>query len=338
MHSHSVTDLPTSPVYVLLLQRYLVEAGIMEEHGVPPRLAALDAGSSISVAEQLDLMRELTADLPPGWGLRLGRTYHAAVHGPLGFAFLSAPDLGASLGILERYGPVWLPGARTRTATREDGRYKLAFEPAYPIESGLRTSLLELASMARKNLLESVLGGSMAGVSFDFDYPAPAYADLYEKELGAPAYFDRSVTAMCLPESLLERRCPTADAAVFETSVGRLQKRERDLARRDFIVADVEDLLVSAGDAGMSIDEAARALRTSRRSLTRRLAEAGTTFRELRDRHRRDRAERMLRDPSWEISEIAWRLGYRDVANFGRAAQRWFGMPPGRFRRSSNSR
>jgi AraC-like DNA-binding protein len=56
----------------------------------------------------------------------------------------------------------------------------------------------------------------------------------------------------------------------------------------------------------------------------RRLGEAGTTYRELRDAHRRKLAIEFLSDTSLTAAEIAYRLGYEDASNFGKACHRWF--------------
>jgi AraC-like DNA-binding protein len=87
-----------------------------------------------------------------------------------------------------------------------------------------------------------------------------------------------------------------------------------------------------SGDAGLPLVKAARLLRVSPRTLTRRLQEAGTTYRALHDAHRRRRAEALLREASLTAAELAYRLGYGDPANFGRACRRWFRSSPGRLR------
>jgi AraC-like DNA-binding protein len=186
----------------------------------------------------------------------------------------------------------------------------------------------------RKGFIESVAGNSISEVSFEFDYPAPAHSDLYGRELGVPVRFDRSHTAMVIPESLLDRECATADPAMFASAIDRLEAKQRQLDDEHSVIGHVEVLLDASGDAGVPVEEAASALGMSRRSLTRRLSEAGTSFRAVRDHHRRSRAELLLRDRSLDLDEIAWRLGYGNVANLGRATRRWFGMPPGRYRHS----
>ena len=70
----------------------------------------------------------------------------------------------------------------------------------------------------------------------------------------------------------------------------------------------------------------------SRRTLVRRLGRCGSSFRELVDDHRRRRAGELLADPNLTVMEVAYRLGYTEPANFGRACRRWFGSGPRAYR------
>ena len=78
---------------------------------------------------------------------------------------------------------------------------------------------------------------------------------------------------------------------------------------------------------------AAHAVRTSTRTLQRRLSEAGLTFVGVVQQVRCAGARRMLRDPDRKITDIAHELGYSDPAHFTRAFTRWTGIPPTTFRR-----
>ena len=83
----------------------------------------------------------------------------------------------------------------------------------------------------------------------------------------------------------------------------------------------------------ISIEEAAPKLHLSVSTLKRRLAEAGTSFRALREAVLQDRALLLLGDRSLSLESIAGRLGYSDLANFSHAFKRWTGTSPGLFRR-----
>ena len=69
------------------------------------------------------------------------------------------------------------------------------------------------------------------------------------------------------------------------------------------------------------------------RTLERRLAEKGTTFRALRDATLWEAAEVLLSNPSLKIEAIALSVGFSDVAAFSKAFRRWKGYPPTRFRK-----
>jgi len=78
--------------------------------------------------------------------------------------------------------------------------------------------------------------------------------------------------------------------------------------------------------------EIARQLGVGERTFARRLAQEGLSFSELLDNLRSDLARRYLADRDLSISQIAWLLGYRDIAAFSHAFKRWTGNTPSRAR------
>lgn len=80
-----------------------------------------------------------------------------------------------------------------------------------------------------------------------------------------------------------------------------------------------------------SIETAAARLGLHHKSLNRRLAAHGTSFRALLDAHRHGAALAMLGGPL-PVHEIALRLGYSEPAAFVRAFRRWTGTSPGAYR------
>jgi AraC-like DNA-binding protein len=77
----------------------------------------------------------------------------------------------------------------------------------------------------------------------------------------------------------------------------------------------------------------ARQLGMSPRSLTRHLAEEGTTFGEILEQLRRRLAARYLADDRMSVQQIAWLLGYSEVGAFNHAYKRWTGTAPRRSRK-----
>ena len=89
----------------------------------------------------------------------------------------------------------------------------------------------------------------------------------------------------------------------------------------------------AASEATIRIQALARTLGTSARSLQRRLAVAGISYRQLLDVVRKEAAERYLSDARLSIGEIAYLLGYSEAAAFNRAFKRWRGEGPQAFGR-----
>jgi len=83
-----------------------------------------------------------------------------------------------------------------------------------------------------------------------------------------------------------------------------------------------------------SIDQAARRMGISARTLQRRLAGRGLTFRRLVDEVRLEGAVNLLIGSEIPNSEISARLGYSKPSGFCRAFARWTGRSPSDFRRS----
>ncbi|MCR4524684.1 helix-turn-helix transcriptional regulator [Bosea sp. 47.2.35] len=84
---------------------------------------------------------------------------------------------------------------------------------------------------------------------------------------------------------------------------------------------------------GASLQETARQLRVSARSLQRHLAEMGTSYSELVAQVRLDTACRLLTQSSERISQIAMRLGYAGPSSFSRTFMRLMKIQPATYRR-----
>lgn len=93
--------------------------------------------------------------------------------------------------------------------------------------------------------------------------------------------------------------------------------------------------VVAARLAGGPLDVhlVAESVRTSPRTLQRRLRGAGLTYARVVQQVRLEIARQMLRDPKRKIRDVARMLGYSDPAHFTRAFHRWTGLTPRAFRR-----
>jgi AraC-like DNA-binding protein len=85
-------------------------------------------------------------------------------------------------------------------------------------------------------------------------------------------------------------------------------------------------------DGSTEIDAVARLLDLAPRTLQRRLALHGVTYREMLQETRRRRAASLLLETGRPIKTIAADLGYGEAENFTRAFRTWHGCAPSEFR------
>jgi AraC-like DNA-binding protein len=81
-----------------------------------------------------------------------------------------------------------------------------------------------------------------------------------------------------------------------------------------------------------TLQDVARELRMSARTLQRRLRDAKLTFQRLLGETRRELAREYLRQSSMELNDAAFLLGFKDANSFFRAFQAWEGTSPGEWR------
>ena len=307
------------------------------------RRARLLAGTSIKEADLADPAAEARlSDLltmfdnahaicEPGWTFELGTRFDLAAQGALGFAMVCAPTLAESFDVMARFGHVRAPWFRLEVF-REGGDWGVKVLRQFPVPQHLDIAMVEALLLSGQHLVESVLGRSMNEASMYVDYPAPVWSDLYRERFSGRVVFAHDFAGFGMPEVWRDLQCPLADAGMYQAALTRLEIERRRLDSADFLSARVSMLLAAAGDEGLDLKTTAGRVNLSRRTFIRRLQEAGTSFGALLDQHRMARAEELLKTTRYTATEIGYRLGYAEPANFTRAFKRWFGMTPGRYR------
>lgn len=288
-------------------------------------------GAEITLGQQLRQVRNMNQREPAGWGLRLGSRFEAATHGPLGFAALSAPTIGDGLAVIERFGHVRSPYFRF-TSRGDGGRFILEVDERVPLADDERIPLFETLMSSLQTLIQPMLGRPMREAGFHFSWPTPDYAERYPEYFQGSVSFHADHTRLAIPLAWLCLACPTADPAMYETSMRTLETLRRRLEGADYLVARVEQMIAASGLRPPTLVQMARKLHMSTRTVMRHLRRAGTTYQHLVDDHRRGQAQTLLKTRDIDIAEVGYTLGYQDPANFGRACRRWFGMAPSRYR------
>ena len=97
----------------------------------------------------------------------------------------------------------------------------------------------------------------------------------------------------------------------------------------------VRQALLSQTDKLPGLAEIAASQHISSRTLIRRLKKGNTSYQAILEDVRKTMALDYLMNSGMNVASIAYRLGYQDPSNFGRAFRSWFGVSPGSYRRRS---
>ena len=141
-------------------------------------------------------------------------------------------------------------------------------------------------------------------------------------------------SGFALTRSELERPMRLADPRAVDTLAPLVEAELGARPRGASLTERVSTHLAGSLPEGADVAEVARAMHMSARTLQRRLEREETRFTEVLDRARLVVARRLLGDPGVALTDIAFRLGFADLATFSRAFKRWTGKPPGQWRRS----
>lgn len=143
--------------------------------------------------------------------------------------------------------------------------------------------------------------------------------------------FDQDIDAIALPTDLADRDLPTADLHLNEILVNQISLPV--VGGDDADIDETVRLILSENPAEPpGLEEVAELLGLHSRTLKRKLAAAGTSYREILTTIRVTRARELLRDKRLKIEDVAYALGYQSPNSFKRLFKEWTGMTPGQAR------
>lgn len=308
---------------------------LLASAGIDPRVLA-DAESRVPIAAYVALYNRVVNELgDEGFGL------FAAPLRPGSFEFLCRAMIGSrSLAqALERGGrflALVLPDFAV-TVAKGQGIAELRIEETHPLQADRddprRVFAFEWMLRLIHGLACWLVGRELAFNAVAFPYARPAHADDYDLIYTARSSFEAPALVASLNANLLDlpiRRDDDALTAFLVGSPGKiaaLYRRDREMVHR------VRDLVAKALPGAVSLEEVARQLNLSARTVHRRLHEEGSSLRAVKDALRRDLALSRLEKTALPIARIAADLGYADPSAFFRAFVGWTGMAPTEYRR-----
>jgi AraC-like DNA-binding protein len=334
------------PVYAT---RVLCE--VANERGVPT--AELLAGTAIepadlnnpdamvSALDEIEAVRRLLArleglpDKGAGLGVDVGSRFTLTHFGLFGFAVMSCGTLRQLFSIAMRYLALTMMHINITL-------FETADACLIELDAG------HLPPDVQGFFIERDIAGIIATTT-SFVLPvAEKYAEQVSAELAideellrpllqlVPVHdvrFGRAHTRLQFPRAMFDEPLPQADRHTLEMCMAQCDVLMQSSERRRGITALVRSKLFRDSGVFPTLPDVADELDIHPRTLRRRLAEEGTSFRSLLNEARSTVAVDLLRNVGLTVEEVSTRLGYTEVSTFSHAFKRWHGVAPSAYSR-----
>ena len=158
------------------------------------------------------------------------------------------------------------------------------------------------------------------------------YTNLFD----CPIQFGSERNAIVMSRSTLALPVVRTEVEYLNQEFLETQKDWFEISGTEPLFADrIEQVLLDVYRRGIrspNLDVVADVMCCSSRTLTRRLQREGLAFQQLKDRVRRDIAQKLLTSSHMSIADIASRVGFAEPSDFTRAFVAWTRITPSRYR------
>lgn len=301
---------------------------IMRQHGLTPN--ALDSpGVSVPLARYVAMFEAMAEQLAdPLLGARLGLVMRPIALGPAGMVMARSCSIRMALERLTRFFHSFQPDTQP-ALSESDGQlswtYRLSDPAIWPRRQDAEFTMSSLIQLIRSAFLRHWRPES---VQFEHAPISGEMTRALERLLGCPIRFEAASNGIVLTLEDARSTLREEDADLMATLEGYLA----DIMPSDIAVNWTSRVLAliatRLGQRSVTLEDIAIDLATAPRSLQRRLAEEGTSMRQLLRDHRKQVAELHLRAGMPHLGNLAAALGYADGTTFWRAHRSWRGVPP----------
>jgi AraC-like DNA-binding protein len=312
----------------------------LEDHGVAPPAVLRQAGLPIGIInhdkvlltteEFFALYRaiaEISAD--PAIGLKLGTEDRLERYDPIAIAAVCTRSLRDAIERIGRYKQLTCPEKIALIERGNESAVHFTWLLAHEEEPGMLIDVCFawILSIARRGI-----GRPIHPKRVELQRPE-GHREVYEKHFQCPIKFQTTKNVLVFNRTEMDTPFLTYNAdllaAVAPQLEAELKQQLAEKSLREQVKGTLKQLLAGQRPG---IDDVARELRLSVRTLQRRLTEDGASFQQLMEEARRELARHYLLHSSLELNETAYLLGYEDANSFFRAFHAWEGTSPGQWR------
>jgi len=265
----------------------------------------------------------------PAIGLKLGTETKTERFHPSGIAALSTENFGAAVEHMARYKQLTVPEEIQHQADEKE--WTIRFRWLLAVEEEPH-ALVEHCFAWVQTIGRHGSGTNLSPLRVEF-VQSRSHVKVLERYFGCQIVTGAAHNAIVFRTS--DAKCPfiTRNAELLDMLAPQfdqaLKERDDPGTFEDQVRDAIQQRLTGHRP---SIDDIARGLHMSSRTLQRRLQEEGSSYQRVLDEARHQMARYYLGHSVLELNEAAYLLGYEDANSFVRAFRGWEGIPPGQWR------
>jgi len=328
--------------YFLQLLDFLDELGV-ERAAVlrAARIGTIDDPKAQLTPKQLDSLLAAAERLSgrSDLGFELGRRVKTTSHDVLGFALLTSPTFRHALRLLSSYQRLINP-AFTLELQHREGRVDLVYRPTMALTRGVMRVLQETIAVSNHYEFRSLMQWDLPPYDIHFSVERPPHFERYLALAPAHVHWGDLLPGLTISmdAAVLDRPLAMADPRAMRAAEERCVAMMRGGRGSPRWSEWCRMMLREAEDTQPTLEQLARFVNLSARTLSRYLEAENSGFRALSLQVRTERARHMLAEGDQSVTRIAYRLGYSDVASFIRSFRDRTGQTPGAWRARASRR
>jgi AraC-like DNA-binding protein len=197
--------------------------------------------------------------------------------------------------------------------------------------------LIEFESCQKLRICKAVLGEDFRPIQIKFQHAPPDYVDKYHRVFQAPLLFNQEKSSIVFKKEYLNMPNPNPQPYVKEVLARHADTLQKEIEKNKLFQDTVRKIVLRHLESGSAnLEVVAKELNVSSRSIYRKLRSENTSYKDLVSEVRKQLAQDYLREGSFSINDISFKLGFSEASCFHRAFKRWFSTNPGQYRQQAD--
>jgi len=279
-----------------------------------------------------DLLEACAQELDdPHFGLHLGGVSDFRAVGTISYTMSNAPTIRVALHNIVRYQSSFSRGFGVYFESPDSPAVGFTLQDTD--SAGIR-HMGEMCIAIAINSMRTLIDERWSTAGASFQHPMCGTIEDYQHVLGCVPDFSCPRTEVRVSAQVASEPIPFADRTVLPIIERQLASVAKAYNENTPLLSEIRmEIARTLCDGSPTINDVARSLQLSSRTLQRRLRESGSGFRELLCEVRKQLAQEYLRTSSIDLLEVSLLLGYSDLSAFDHAFLGWFDESPSSYRK-----